>query len=71
MLLKIIAFLAVAIPLIVFLRRVFFRRETKFGAALRELRKQVDVAIWIFLGLIGCVVAFGLGKLIWTWWSSL
>lgn len=71
MLLKIIALLAAAIPLFILLRRVFFRRDTKLGAALREFKKQVDVGIWIFLGLIGCVVAFGLGKLIWTWWSAI
>lgn len=71
MLLKIIALLAAAIPLFILLRRIFFRRETKLGAALREFKKQVDVAIWIFLGLVGCVVAFGLGKLIWTWWSAI
>jgi len=69
MLLKLIAFLAAAIPLILFLRRIFFRRETKLGATLREFKRQVDISIWIFLGLIGCVVAFGLGKLAWTWWT--
>lgn len=71
MLLKLIAFVAAAIPLILFLRRIFFRRETKLGAALREFRKQIDLAIYIFLGLVGCVVAFALGKIVWTWWTTL
>ena len=71
MLLKLIALLAAVIPLILFLRKVFFRRPSKFSATLHEFKKQVDLAIYIFLGLIGCVVAFALGKIIWTWWTTL
>ncbi len=71
MLLKFIAFVAAAIPLILFARSIFFRRPTKFGAAMSEARKQIDLAIWIFLGLIGCIVAFAAAKLAWTWWTAL
>ena len=71
MLLKIIAFIAAAIPLILFLRSVFGRRQTRLGAAMREFKQQIDLAIWIFLGLVGCVVAFAAGKLAWTWWTAL
>jgi hypothetical protein len=71
MLLKIIAFVAAAIPLFVFVRTMFFRRPTKFGQAVKEFKTQLDYAIWIFLGLVGCVVAFALGKLAWTWWAAL
>jgi len=71
MLLKLIALLAAAIPLILFLRKVFFRRPSKFSATLSEFKKQVDLAIYIFLGLIGCVVVFALGKIAWTWWTTL
>jgi hypothetical protein len=71
MLLKFIAFISVAIPLILFLRRMFAGRRTKLGTALTEFRKQIDMAIYIFLGLIGCLVAFALGKLVWTWWTQM
>jgi hypothetical protein len=71
MLIKIIALISAAIPLILFLRAVFGGRQTKLGQALREFKKQIDVAIYLFLGLIGCVVVFGLGKLVWTWWTTL
>jgi hypothetical protein len=71
MLFKIIAFIAAAIPLILFVRSIFFRRPTRFSEGLKEFRKQVDFAVWIFLGLVGCVVAFAAGKLVWTWWTSL
>ena len=71
MLLKLIAIISAAIPLILFLRAIFVRRPSKLGAAVREARKQIDLAIWIFLGIVGCIVAFAAGKLAWTWWTAL
>jgi hypothetical protein len=70
MLLKIIALISAAIPLILFLRSIFIRRPSKFGAAMREFKKQVDTAIYIFIGIVGCVVVFALGKIVWTWWTA-
>jgi hypothetical protein len=71
MLFKIIAFIAAAVPLILFVRTVFFQRTTKLGEGVKEFKKQFDLAIWIFLGLIGCIVVFAAGKLMWTWWMTL
>ena len=71
MLLKLIALLAAAIPLIMFVRAMLGRRPTKLGSVMREAKKQIDLAIWIFLGIIGCVVAFAAGKSAWTWWTAL
>jgi hypothetical protein len=71
MLLKLLALLAAAIPLILVLRKIFFRRPSKFSVTLREFKKQIDLAIYIFLGLVGCVVVFALGKIAWTWWTTL
>jgi hypothetical protein len=71
MLFKIIAFIAAAIPLVLFVRAVFFQRTTKLGEGVKEFKKQFDLAIWIFLGLIGCIVVFAAGKLLWTWWMTL
>jgi hypothetical protein len=71
MLFKIIAFISAAIPLILFVRAVFFQRTTRLGAGVKEFKKQFDLAIWIFLGLIGCIVVFAAGKLLWTWWTAL
>jgi hypothetical protein len=71
MLFKIIAFIAAAIPLVLFVRAMFFQRTTRFSAGLQEFKKQVDLAVWIFLSLIGCLVVFAAGKLLWTWWTSL
>jgi multisubunit Na+/H+ antiporter MnhB subunit len=71
MLFKIIAFVAAAIPLILFVRAMFFRRPTRISEGVKEFRKQIDFAVWIFLGLVGCVLVFAAGRLIWTWWTSL
>jgi hypothetical protein len=78
MLFKIIAFIAAAVPIILFLRAMFFRRPnglgerrpTRFSAGLKEFKKQVDFAIWIFLGLVGCTVAFAASRLVWAWWAG-
>jgi hypothetical protein len=70
MLLKIIAFIAAAIPIFLFVRSVFFRRTTQVNEGLKEFKKQANLAVTIFLFLIGCVVAFAAAKLAWTWWSS-
>ena len=71
MILKLIALISAAIPLILFLRAVFGKRPSKLGAAMREAKKQIDLAIYIFIGIIGLVVAFAAGKLAWAWWTSL
>jgi len=71
MLLKLIAFIAAAVPLILFLRSIFFRRPTRVSGRMKEFKKQIDLAVWIFLGLVGCIVAFAVGKLVWTWWAAM
>jgi hypothetical protein len=71
MLLKIIAFIAAAIPIILFVRAMFFRRPTRLGQVFSEFKKQIDYAVWIFLVLIACVALFAAGKLLWTWWETL
>jgi hypothetical protein len=71
MLLKLIAFASAAIPAILFLRAMLLRRPTRLGEGWREFKKQLDLAIWIFLGVVGLVVAFAAGKLLWTWWEAM
>ena len=71
MIFKIIAFLAAAIPIFLFVRAVFFRRTTRLNDSLKEFKKQSNLAVSIFLVLIGCVVVVAAAKLVWTWWTSL
>jgi phosphate/sulfate permease len=70
MLLKLIAFIAAAVPMFLFLRS-FLRPTTRNKAeGLKQFKKQANLAVSIFLFLIACVVAFAAAKLVWTWWSS-
>ncbi len=68
MLFKIIAFITAAVPVFLFVRSMFFRRPTRLSARFTEFKKDIDFAIWVFLGLVGCTMAFALGKLIFAWW---
>ena len=70
MIFKIIAFIAAAIPIVLFIRSIFFRRTTPINDSLKEFKKQGNLAVTIFLYLIGCVVLLAAGKLAWTWWAS-
>jgi len=70
MILKIIAFVAAAIPLFLFIRATFGQRPTRINEGLKEFKKQANLAVSIFLFLIGCLVVFAIGKLAWTWWTA-
>jgi len=67
MIFKIIAFVIAAVPIFLFVRSIFFRRPTRLNEGFKEFKKQSDVAVSIFLLLIGCVVIFAVGKLVWAW----
>jgi multisubunit Na+/H+ antiporter MnhB subunit len=71
MLLKIIAFLSAAVPVYLFVRSLRGNRPSRFSHGLKEFQKQIDLAVWIFIGLVSCVVAAAAGKLVWTWWTQL
>jgi hypothetical protein len=62
---KIIAFVVAAVP-IFFVRSIFFRRPMRMNEGFKEFKKQSDLAVSIFLFLIGCVVLFTAGKLVWA-----
>jgi hypothetical protein len=70
MLIKIIAFLAAAIPIVLFLRAVFFRKPTRMSENLKAFKRQLDLGVWIFLGLIAIVSAIALGRLAWAWLTT-
>ena len=69
MLFKILAFVAAALPIFLFLRSMFARRPTRVNEGFKEFKKQANLAVSIFLVLIVCVVAVAAGKLVWTWWA--
>jgi len=49
---------------------LFVARPTKLGASWREAKKQIDLAIYIFIGVIGAIVAFAVARFAWAWWSA-
>ena len=61
--LKLIGIIVAAMPVILFLRALFMGSK-KRSQALSNFRKQVDYAVWAILFMIGCGVAFSIGKLI-------
>jgi len=69
MLLKLIALLSAVIPLVLFLRKMLGARPTKMGAAWREAKKQIDLAITIFICIVGAILVIALGRLAWGWWT--
>jgi hypothetical protein len=69
MILKILTFVVAAIPIYLFIRGIFFRPSTRGSERLKQVKKQVDLAVTIFLVLICCVVAIMIGQLLWTWWA--
>jgi len=71
MIFKVIAFIAAAIPIFLFVRSIFFRRTTRINDSLKEFKKQANLVVSIFLFLIVGVVVFAAGKLAWTWWTPL
>jgi hypothetical protein len=70
MIFKILTFIAAAVPIYLFVRAIFFRPSTRANETLKQVKKQVDLAVTIFLVLIGCVVVVMAGELLWTWWAS-
>jgi hypothetical protein len=50
---KIMAFVAAAIPIFLFVRSIFSRRTTRINEGLREFKKQANLAVqpnWLGLG---------------------
>lgn len=71
MLFKVLAFLIAAIPVFLFLRTIFFRRPNRVSEATKEFKRQLDIGIYIFIGVVSTLVVIALGKLAYTWWSPL
>jgi hypothetical protein len=62
--LKLIEFLVVAIPVVLFLKAIFLRKGSKFSQALADFQKQIDYLVWAILFMIGCGLIYSLGKLL-------
>ena len=61
---KLIGFIVAVIPVVLFLKAIFFRKGSKFSQAFEEFRKQIDYLVWAILFMIGLALIFSLGKLL-------
>jgi len=66
---KLITILVAAIPIILFLRTVFFGRSKAMKLAVSDFRKQIDYLVWVILLAIGCGIVYSVGKLIYSLWN--
>ena len=67
MLFKLIAFLGAALPVFLFIRTVLLRRSTRTAASLKEFKRQLDYVTTVFLVAVGCVLAYAVAEIVWSW----
>jgi hypothetical protein len=70
MLLKLLALAVTVIPVLLFVRRVLFRRPSRYSEGFRQFKRQIDVLVWLFIATVGAIAAVTVARMAWTWWSS-
>ena len=66
---KLIAILIAAMPVILFLRTVFFKQSKVMKEASSAFRKQVDYLVWMILSLVAIALLYSIGMLIHSFWK--
>ncbi len=66
---KLIGLILAALPVVLFLRAIFFGRSKKRSQAVSEFKKQLDYAVWVILFFIGCAVVYSVAKLVYQFWT--
>ena len=66
---KFIGIILAAMPIVLFLRSVFFGKSKKRSQAIAEFKKHVDYVVWVILFFIGCAVVYAIGKLMYQFWT--
>jgi len=66
---KLIAILVAAMPIILFLRTVFFKQSKVMKEASSAFRKQVDYLVWMILSLVALALIYSIGTLIYSFWK--
>jgi hypothetical protein len=69
MMFKLIILLAAAVPVVLLVNRMFFRRSPRIQKAFTEFRRQVDFAAWALLGLAAIAIVYSLAKLVYGMWG--
>jgi hypothetical protein len=66
---KLIVFLVAAIPIVLFLRTIFFKRSKVARGAVADLKRHIDYLVWAILFLIGCTLVYAVAKVAYTMWQ--
>jgi hypothetical protein len=66
---KLIAVLIAAMPIILFLRTVLFKKSKIMTEASAAFRKQVDYLVLGVFFLVGCVLVYSVGNLFYSFWK--
>ena len=66
---KLIALIVALIPIIVFLRTVFFKRSPVMKQASSDLRRHIDYLVWAILFLVACGIVYSVANLIHPLWK--
>ena len=62
---KLLVLLVSLVPLLLFVKNLFFSRSERFKRASADLKRQIDYLIWTTLILVGLGIAYSLFKLVW------
>jgi hypothetical protein len=66
---KLIAIVAAAIPVILFLKTMVFGKSKVMQEASSSFRKRVGYLAWGILCLVGCAFVYSVGSLIYPVWK--
>jgi hypothetical protein len=66
---KLITILVALIPIILFVKTVFFGRSQVLKQASAELRRQIDYLVWAILFLIACGIVYSTINLLHSIWK--
>jgi hypothetical protein len=66
---KLITILAAAIPVILFVKTVFFGRSKVMREASSAFRRQVDYLVWAIVFLVACALLYSVGSLTYPLWK--
>ena len=65
---KLIVILVAAIPIVLFLRRIFGRSKVVKGAV-SDLSRHIDYLVWAILFVIGCGLVYAIAKVTYSMWQ--
>ena len=66
---KLITILVAAIPIVLFLKTVFFGKSKAMREASSAFRRQVDRLAWGILFLVACALVYSVGTLMYSMWK--